>query len=418
MADRIIDPSTFSIPALALELEGNALRFALATNVYGANMEFLVRVLTPPMPMGRFEQEAIQRFMRTGQIAEHTAEEAAAEVIKREMGLPTSDVPFSFQGRILGEPGRPSPHSFLPDPCVVNVAKNKLKAAQLITLHTNFRSAAGYTGPVPRSGDIVKVSLDTGAQGPFSLQKAFFKTLERKKDPVQEAMVAQEECTSLLSLDWSSSQSGRQELGPVTAISYFGHKHGSAIRIVNDKPNWQGVEIHYTVTSTAADAKAILGIRGLSYHYLVDRNGTVTKLIEPTHAAYHGGASSAGSTNHTNIGISLVSLGHDAQDNIQTSIGNRSLPKIPYESWVAHSSAGSMKWEPYPSRQMDGLIGLIKELKGTYPTIARISGHEDNPGKNKTDPGPEFDWTKVTTATGLPHLGGKDGSWQPTQKYS
>jgi len=205
MADRIIDPSTFSIPALALELEGNALRFALATNVYGSSMEFLVRVLTSPIPMGRYEQDAICRFMKTGRIAAQTATEAAAAVIARERGLPTSDIPFSFQGRILGEPGRPSPHSFLPDPCVVNVAQNKLKAAQLISLHTNFRSPAGYTGPVPRMGDIVKVSMDAGTQGPFSLQKAFFKTLEKKKDAAQEAINNQDECGSSLSSLWTDT---------------------------------------------------------------------------------------------------------------------------------------------------------------------------------------------------------------------
>jgi len=207
VADRIIDPSTFSIPALALELEGHSTRFALASNVYGDNMEFLVRVLAPPMPMGRFEQNAIYRFMRTGGRAQ-TAAEAAAAVLAREMSGSTSDIPFSFQGRILGEPGRPSPHSFLPDPCSIDSAQNKLKAVQLITLHTNFRSPAGYTGPVPRMGDIVKVSLDAGSQGSFSLQKAFFKTLERKKDVVQDAQDSQESCTSLQGLPWGEAASG------------------------------------------------------------------------------------------------------------------------------------------------------------------------------------------------------------------
>lgn len=207
MADRIIDPSTFSIPALALELEGHSTRFALASNVYGSSMEFLVRVLTPPMPMGRFQQEDIYRFMRTGGRS-NTGAAAAAAVIAREMGAPTSDIPFSFQGRILGEPGRPSPHSFLPDPCSIDSAQNKLKAAQLITLHTNFRSPAGYTGPVPRMGDIVKISLEPGSQGPFSLQKAFFKTLERKKDVTQDAQDSQESCNSLQGLSWGEAGPG------------------------------------------------------------------------------------------------------------------------------------------------------------------------------------------------------------------
>lgn len=216
-ADRIIDPSTFSIPALALELRGHSIRFSLASNVYGSNMEFLVRVLTPPIPMGRMEQNAVYRFMRTGRIAERPTTMVAGltDAIAREMGaLPTSDVPFSFQGRILAEPGRPSPHSFLPDPCNLPVAQDRLKATQLITLHTNFRSPAGYTGPVPRMGDIVKVSLDAGTQGPFSLQKAVFKTLEMKKDPTAEAISAQGSCTSLSSLFSGGSPAANIRMNP------------------------------------------------------------------------------------------------------------------------------------------------------------------------------------------------------------
>ena len=221
-ADRIIDPSTFSIPALALELRGHSIRFSLASNVYGSNMEFIVRVLTPPIPMGRMEQNAVYRFMRTGRTTkrratsvEGLAVEGLAGAIVREMGiLPTSDVPFSFQGRIIGEPGRPSPHSFLPDPCNLPAAQDKLKAIQLITLHTNFRSPAGYTGPVPRMGDIVKVSLDAGSQGPFSLQKASFKTLEMKKDPTAEAISTHGSCTSLSSLFSGGAPSANIQMNP------------------------------------------------------------------------------------------------------------------------------------------------------------------------------------------------------------
>jgi murein DD-endopeptidase MepM/ murein hydrolase activator NlpD len=63
-------------------------------------------------------------------------------------------------------------------------------------------------------GDIVKVSLDAGTQGPFSLQKAVFKTLEMKKDPTAEAISAQGSCTSLSSLFSGGSPAANIRMNP------------------------------------------------------------------------------------------------------------------------------------------------------------------------------------------------------------
>ena len=181
--DVILDPSDFSIPALAAELESHSMRAALAYNVYGTSVQFLVRVLTPPAPIGTLTESERYEYMYGDTI--------------------NSKRSFSFKGRIVGEPSRPSPHNFLPDPCSVDVAANTLKSAQLISLHTTFESPTGYSGPVPRMGDLVKVSLKPGVQGPFSLQKAYFEDLEAKKNPAADLIAANKKCTSLLSLAWN-----------------------------------------------------------------------------------------------------------------------------------------------------------------------------------------------------------------------
>ena len=197
MADRIIDPSTFSIPALARELRYNATRHALAYNAYGTSTVFLVRVLTPPAPVGTAVSSEFYEAMYSGHFGSGR---------------------FSFKGRIIDEPGRPSPHNFLPDPCAVNVTSNTLKSAQLISLHTTFESPSGYRGPVPRMGDLVRVNLQPAAQGPFSLQKAFFDSLEAKKNPTAAVVAANVECSSLLSELWSSEPpAASTPMGSLTA---------------------------------------------------------------------------------------------------------------------------------------------------------------------------------------------------------
>ena len=95
--DKVYDLAEFSIPKLAAELPHHALRFALESNIYGADMTFTVRCLSAPIPMGANEMAAIVAFMKTANMDTLGGQKA-----------------FSFKGRIIGEPGRPSPHDFLP----------------------------------------------------------------------------------------------------------------------------------------------------------------------------------------------------------------------------------------------------------------------------------------------------------------
>ena len=149
-----------------------------------------------------------------------------------------------------------------------------------------------------------------------------------------------------------------------------------------DPPTWEGVEIHYTVTKDPNDAINVLKGRGLSYHYIISRKGEVINLVDPDYIAFHGGAN-----NSRNIGISLDNLGNASRD--------AEVLGISTSGWTQVLSGPYGLWEPYPAAQITALGNLIKELKGKYPTLKYISGHEDNSGP-KNDPGPMFDphWNK------------------------
>jgi len=165
------------------------------------------------------------------------------------------------------------------------------------------------------------------------------------------------------------------DLLPPSAISPYGLRHGNK----NIETNWTGIEIHYTVTQNAADAISVLGRRGLSYHYLISKDGTKTLLIDPDYIAWHGG-----NDNSRFIGISLVNLGND--------IASVNMPDAtPQEEWVRLHGGVYGTWEPYTTAQENTLVALVSELKEKYPTIEYINGHEDN-SKQKYDPGPLFNW--------------------------
>lgn len=50
---------------------------------------------------------------------------------------------------------------------------------------------------------------------------------------------------------------------------------------------------------------------------------------------------------------------------------------------------------PYTDAQYEKLVAVTQTLIGRYPAIAdNITGHSDIAPERKTDPGPEFDWSR------------------------
>jgi N-acetylmuramoyl-L-alanine amidase len=138
-----------------------------------------------------------------------------------------------------------------------------------------------------------------------------------------------------------------------------------------------GEKIHYPVSQT-----------GNSGHFYIDRDGEIQQWVALDRIAHH----VAGYNAHS-IGIELINLGR-------------------YPDWL---DSRHQTWqEEVSSAQMGALIGLINQLKKSFPTLRHIAGHDqldlrfipasDDPGKTvrrKLDPGPDFPWDQVIDATGL-----------------
>ncbi|MFW5432472.1 MAG: 1,6-anhydro-N-acetylmuramyl-L-alanine amidase AmpD [Methylophilaceae bacterium] len=102
----------------------------------------------------------------------------------------------------------------------------------------------------------------------------------------------------------------------------------------------------------------------VSTHFLIRRDGELIQFVPCTQRAWHAGTSQWQSRERCNdfsVGIELE--GSD--------------------------------FETFEAVQYEALNALIKLLKETYP-IQHIVGHSDIAPGRKTDPGPFFDWAKMT----------------------
>jgi AmpD protein len=112
----------------------------------------------------------------------------------------------------------------------------------------------------------------------------------------------------------------------------------------------------------------IAGMR-VSAHCLVERSGNIIQFVSFDDRAWHAGASIWGERENCNdfsIGIELEGCDDDA-------------------------------FEP---AQYEALAQLVICLRKQYPAISEqaLCGHSDIAPGRKTDPGPCFDWAKLTTS--------------------
>lgn len=121
----------------------------------------------------------------------------------------------------------------------------------------------------------------------------------------------------------------------------------------------------------------------VSAHLLIRRDGEVVQYVPFDRRAWHAGRScfaGRGNCNDFSIGIEMEGCDHEAFTNTQYDTLHRVLPIL---------------WQ-------------------TYPSLAyRLTGHSDIAPGRKTDPGPCFDWTRLS----VPHLGG-DGRASVEQDIS
>lgn len=128
------------------------------------------------------------------------------------------------------------------------------------------------------------------------------------------------------------------------------------------------IVLHYDESDNYFGTRRWLIKTGNSYHYYIQRNGTVIKMVDPKYQAAHAGASLWNGflrMNRYSIGICLEN-------------------KPP---------------QYYTDAQYKSLTALIKVLQKRFndPTSQIIIGHADVavPRGRKHDPGPMFDWDRL-----------------------
>jgi N-acetylmuramoyl-L-alanine amidase len=137
------------------------------------------------------------------------------------------------------------------------------------------------------------------------------------------------------------------------------------------------VILHYTGMPTGAEALAWLcnPASEVSAHYFVWEDGRVVQFVAEDRRAWHAGRSlwkGASDLNSASIGVEIVNPGHDA------------LP-------------------PFPTRQIEGLIALLRDIGARYEiSPQRVLAHSDVAPARKIDPGEHFPWETLWRA-GIGH---------------
>jgi len=104
----------------------------------------------------------------------------------------------------------------------------------------------------------------------------------------------------------------------------------------------------------------------VSAHYMIDEDGTVTRLVDEEKRAWHAGRSrwrGVTDINSASIGIEMVNPGHE---------------------WG---------YRPFSDEQMEALVPLLADIvKRHNVPRANVVGHSDIAPARKADPGELFDW--------------------------
>jgi len=126
--------------------------------------------------------------------------------------------------------------------------------------------------------------------------------------------------------------------------------------------------IHYTnmISAEAAVARLCCGKASVSCHYVIAEDGRVWQLVDEDMRAWHAGLGRWGAVDEVNsrsIGVELANLGN----------------------------------HPFPEPQMRAFEGLARGIMARWSIPPeRVIGHSDIAPDRKDDPGPRFDWRRLS----------------------
>lgn len=166
---------------------------------------------------------------------------------------------------------------------------------------------------------------------------------------------------------------------------------------------------HYTAGWTAESAIAVLGdgpsSRQASAHFVIDRDGSITQMVNTDTVAWHAGPSEFEgykSLNNYSIGLEFVNIGYVRKNKETGDITLHTGPSVVSREtynrydWETHSHAtvgsGEFDWMLYTPEQYEAARGIYGALLDRYPSINNAVSHEEIDTRGwKTDPGPAFD---------------------------
>ncbi len=131
------------------------------------------------------------------------------------------------------------------------------------------------------------------------------------------------------------------------------------------------IVLHYTGVADAASAAMRLTDPDakVSAHYLIDEDGSVTRLVDEERRAWHAGKAhwrGIDDVNSASIGIELVNPGHE------------------------------FGYRPFAEAQIDALVPLMADIVDRRAvTRGNIVGHSDIAPTRKQDPGELFPWYRL-----------------------
>lgn len=157
------------------------------------------------------------------------------------------------------------------------------------------------------------------------------------------------------------------------------------------------IVFHYTGSSTLQSALNTLDERKLSYHYIIDKDGSIANLVPEERSAQHAGCDSRQNPargvckpgfNSRSIGISFVNSGYRGND----------------------VELHGKTWESYTEEQYQSAAKLVAAIAKRHEKIELTRDHMYSHGKyfgapanynyvdstgSKEDPGPAFDYDKL-----------------------
>ena len=172
------------------------------------------------------------------------------------------------------------------------------------------------------------------------------------------------------------------ETNAVTTVAATSAETNALVFVDRPSPNFNErtskvntILLHYTAGDFAGSLRHLtnpLAKEPVSSHYLVDRDGTIYRLVDESKRAWHAGAGSwqdMTDINSASIGIEIVNCGRDT----------------------------SGKRETYRWRQITSVIRLCQDIQSRHE-IRWVLGHSDTGLGRKDDPGEHFPWRRLANA--------------------